>query len=146
MTPALSPSPPRKRGPRFGFNEGCVHIDLIGEAAPIRVHGLDQLKLPGPVPFLDPLLAPNGIFHRMMMLVPDERFHRIFGSEPIEAPVPVVPHTLPQRACDASIKRSAIAARKNVDGRMLFAHVSKTICKWISVNRSGAPAFAGVTV
>ena len=131
MTPALSPSPPRKRGPRFGFNEGCVHIDLIGEVAPIRVHGLDQLKLPGPVPFLDPLLAPNGIFHRMMVLVPDERFH---------------PHTLPQRACDASIKRSAIAARKNVDGRMLFAHVSKTICKWIRVNRSGAPAFAGVTV
>ena len=82
-----SPSPPRKRGPRFGFNEGGVHIDLIGEVT-------------------NSSLSP----------------------------------------CDASIKRSAIAVRKNVDGRMLFAHVSKTICKWISVNRSGAPAFAGVTV
>ena len=50
----------RKRGPRFGFNEGCVHIDLIGEVAPIRVHGLDQLKLPGLVPFLDLLFVHVG--------------------------------------------------------------------------------------
>jgi hypothetical protein len=48
---------------------------------PIRVIPLDQPDLPSALPLLDGLLAGNGMFHRRVLLEPDQQVDAIAVRE-----------------------------------------------------------------
>src|SRR3569832_181807 len=53
--------------------------DVFPQVSPLRVRGLDQLDLPGALPGLQELLAPDGVLARVVMLGEDE------AAEPVLA-------------------------------------------------------------
>jgi hypothetical protein len=140
------PSPPRRRGPRFGKHKRGMGIDAIMQINPVWIHRLYDSKFPGAIPFLQLLLSLDCIRHEVMMFMPNKHFQRIRFGKAVKYPVLMIPNAIPKRAGDADIHRAAVTVGHDVDRRtLLFAHPAKSTRKRIIVNASGAPAFAGVT-
>ena len=72
-----NPSSPRRRGPRC-----CNRINKLMQINPVWIHLFNDAEFPRPVPLLQPLLALDRIFHRLVMLIVDKVGHRIFGRKP----------------------------------------------------------------
>ena len=58
---------------------------LLKQIPPLRIHFLNQLKLPLPPPFLHLLFAFNGVFHGSEILEPDKIFYRVVFRETLIA-------------------------------------------------------------
>ncbi len=146
MGAAPIPSSPRRRGPRFWWDKCCNRINALVQINPMQVHFFNNSEFPSAVPLFDLLLALYGILHKMMVLVPYQRFQSICLGEAFEPAVLVVPDTIPERTRDANVHRAAIKVRHYINGwPFFFPHHLTQSCRFTSVNKSGAPAFAGVT-
>ena len=141
-----SPSSPRRRGPRFWRNKCCNRIDELMQVHPVGVHLLNDAEFPGAVPFLQSLLAADGILHRVMMLIPHKLLQAVLLGESFKRSALVSRDPVPQRAGHADIHRAPVKVRHDVDSReLLFMHAAQVKSRQPIVNGSGAPAFAGVT-
>src|SRR6185295_13727438 len=78
--------------------------EVLREVPPIGIGGLDELKLPCPVPFLDPLLARDRRFHCCMLLRPDEQLHAVLVGETAHQSLSVLVDTSDEVRSDASVE------------------------------------------
>lgn len=146
MGAAPVPSSPRRRGPRFWLDKCCNRINALVQINPMQVHFFNNSEFPSAVPLFDLLLALYGILHKMMVLVPYQRFQSICLGETFKRSIFVFPNTIPQCAGNTNIHGAAIPVRHDVNGWPFFFTPRLTqSCHFVPVNRSGAPAFAGVT-
>ncbi|WP_443025074.1 hypothetical protein [Sphingomonas sp. M1-B02] len=58
-----------------------LFVQVEPQIAPIRVQGFDQFDLPGPVPFLDALLADDRVLDFVVMLDIDEANSRVLRGK-----------------------------------------------------------------
>jgi hypothetical protein len=113
---------------------------------PVRVHLLNDAKLPRSIPFLQLFFAPDRVFHRMAMLLPNQKLHAVGLCEALKGLILVIGNAIPKRARDTDIECAAVAVRQNVDGRkLLITHRVMSTCNHQLVNRGGIPACAGMT-
>src|SRR5690606_36119278 len=116
--PYLSSSSPRRRGPsRLQWRKP----QIFRQIAPAKVVLLDQLQLPHAPPLLDPLLPQDRVFHRGMLLKPDEALHAILQRKTRHSTLAMCVDALDQVRCDADIQRPVALARKNIDRRLKLA-------------------------
>src|SRR5262249_856172 len=106
--------------------------NLGPKITPDGIGRLNQLKLPGPPPLLDSLLAQDRLRHRAVQFKIHQAVYRILLREPLHRVPLLLKPTLDQVRRYADIKRAVALAREDVDGGGFF-HLS-----WM-------PAFAGMT-
>src|SRR5215467_4480830 len=110
---------------------------LIVEVTPLRIMVLNQFKLPGAPPFLDPLFAEDGIGHGPVKFGKDQPVDSVVLHKAGHCIRPMLPDAANEIVGDAGIKRTVAFARKDIDARAVLHH-SRNQWPWV-------PAFAGTT-
>ena len=87
----------------------------VEQVTPRRIGAQDQPDLPCALPFLQALLAPDGLRHRFEILVIDEHFHAIPLREALDQPLIVLGHAGVQIAGNPDVEHAILGARENVD-------------------------------
>src|SRR4051812_38424415 len=99
------------------------HSNLRIEIDPLRIFHLDQPNLPGAIPFLEPLFAPDGRFDIAVLFEIDQAMHVILFGETGHQRVAMFVDPTDKIAGDTNVKRATHAARQNVHPvGMLTAH------------------------
>ena len=91
--------------------------ELMIQITPARIEPLDQLDLPGPIPFLEPPLAPKGILAALEGLEPHQLGHAIFGGEAPPGLFPMFPNSPRQAIGRTDVERSVAITRDDVDAK-----------------------------
>ena len=144
--PVGFPSPPRRRGPRFWLSESGSRVNRIMQVKPMGIDLFNNSKFPRAIPFLDLLFASDGVFHLMMVLIPDKLFQSILLREAIKNFILVGSNPGPESAGDTDIHCAPVAVRHDVHcWGLLVLHPLNTMFCRSTVKVRGTPAFAGVT-
>jgi len=98
---------------------------------------LDQLKLPGTPPFLDPLLAQDRVGYGLVKFGKDQPIDAVVPHEAGYLIQPMFPDATSKISGYADIKRTIASAREDVHARRFLRHPMK---RWPWV-----PAFAETT-
>ena len=102
---------------------------FLEEVAPGGVGFLDEFDFPAAPPFLQLLLAKDGIFHGVKVLEPDELFDGIDFREAHDAPVLVGGDPRAEIGCDADIECAVALAGEDVDGGLLIHCLEHQPCR-----------------
>ena len=73
---------------------------------PVRIHQLDHLYLPRPLPVLDGLFPLNGRLHGGVQLIPNQGVHAVFIGETFDNVIFVLPNALQEIRGHACIQGS----------------------------------------
>jgi hypothetical protein len=87
----------------------------VVQVSPFGIEALDQLQFPPALPFLDALLARNGLVDIGVELVPDQLAHAIFASEFAALAGPMLMGADGEVIRHADIQSAVTAARHDVD-------------------------------
>src|SRR5439155_9978914 len=110
---------------------------FIVEVAPLRIMTLNQLKLPGASPFLDPLFAQDRIGHGLVEFGKDQSIDAVIPHKASNRSRPMLPDTTRKVGGYADIERTIALAGENVDARTFWRHPT--------ISGPWVPAFAGTT-
>ena len=69
------------------------------------------------------LLPPNGGFHRLVQLVPDERMHAVPLGEPVSKVALVLPNALDEVGSDADVECASLVGCQDVHRRLLHGRL-----------------------
>jgi hypothetical protein len=89
--------------------------ELAVQITPTWIEPFDQLDLPSSVPFLQPPLAPKGVFAALESLKPDELAHTILGGETLSDLFPVLPNPPRQPIGRTDVERPVAITRDDVN-------------------------------
>ena len=120
-----NPAPRRASGQSNRFvipaKGGIQRLGVIDKVRiqimPVRICLLNQLNLPGSLPFLDGFLAQNCGFHRLVHFEPDECMDSMLFREAFDCVSLVFVHALDQIRCYAGIESGRVL-RSPEDTRM----------------------------
>ena len=112
---------------------------------PIRIHLFDDSDLPIALPFLELLLAADGIFHRVVMFIPNQQLDIMVSSEAFEELIFMVADAVPECAGYAHVDCATVTVGGDVNGGEFFFAHKRRLFHAENLSRSWAPAFAGVT-
>jgi hypothetical protein len=98
------------------------------EVAPIRIEGIDQVKLPVAFPFLQSGFAVNGRRHGRMVLIPNQQSQSICPTETFERAILVIGDTCPKGARHSNVKRSIALVCDDVDSGGFSSCMAKSSC------------------
>ena len=84
----------------------------------IRIVLLDQLHFPFAPPLLDPFLACDGRFHRVVQLLPDQPGDVELRGESVDRMRPMLPRSPDQVTGDSGIQDTMPSMGKQVDDRL----------------------------
>jgi hypothetical protein len=106
---------------QVGNDDGCggpkrwLTIQSVVEIIPIGIIPLDQVDLPAPVPFLEPLLAMNSVLNVLEPFGVDEAVNAVSFSELRADAFTVLEDAARQVGGDADVKRAVRRAGEDVD-------------------------------
>ena len=109
---------------RHRLELGALLDDLPPQVPPIGVRLLDQRVLPGPQPFLEAFLVPDGRFDILMHREPDQMLAAMRPGEAVHQALAVLVDAAQEVAGDARVEHPVPAIGDDVDEATL-PHLSK---------------------
>ena len=106
---------PRASEGRTGGPKRRLTIQPLVEIVPSGIVPLDQVDLPPPVPFLESLLAMNGVLDVLEPFRMDEAVNAVSFGEPGGDAFTVLEDAARQVGGDADVKRAVRRAGEDVD-------------------------------
>src|SRR5690606_28295634 len=100
--------------PRGGGDPVRASEQFIEQIAPARIGSLDQLQLPGAIPFLDLAFANEGVVPGRVKLVPDQAGAAILGGKPSEHLFAVFGRAIDVRVGRGGVERAVSLAGDDV--------------------------------
>ena len=98
-----------------GWGEMADSVEPVVQIVPSRIHGCDQIDLPGARPALDRRLALNGADDLFVAFGVDQARHPISLHEPRPRPATMLPRATREIAGDANIEDATWAIGQDVD-------------------------------
>ena len=93
-------------------------LDRLNQILPLRIIFLNQSDLPVPIPFFEPFLTKDGIFHSLMKLHKDKSMDIIFVGEAVSEAISVLPDPPWQVTGHTNIECAPFFAGKDVGARL----------------------------
>jgi hypothetical protein len=95
---------------KAGTQRPRVLDQIITEVAPLRILSLNQLQLPDPAPFLDPLFTEDRVWHGFVEFGENQPGNTIPPNKSAGAVGSVLPNTTHQVVRDTDVKRAVALA------------------------------------
>jgi hypothetical protein len=94
--------------------QDASYCNLPVQVFPVWIGVLDQVQLPGSIPFFQLPLALERRFSALMFLEPNQKLDAVFSSKALYSANPMFPDTAYQVVGHADIKSAITPARQNV--------------------------------
>ena len=103
--------------------EAGIHVlatdDSRPQVVPSGVGTFDQVYLPRPVPFLDPLLPLDGFGNVVVNLEVNEAMNSVTLREPFGEAAPMLPNSFDEVTCNPCVQGSVSPAGQDIDCGLL---------------------------